>query len=63
MLFKGKREKNQELAINKESCQAILYSPFTIPWNFEDEGKENYQLPEFFLSLEHSKLGEVLKFE
>lgn len=63
MLFKGKREKNQGLAINKLSYQAIVYSPFTLPWEFEDEGKEKYQLPGLFPSLEHNKLGKVLKLE
>ena len=35
------REKNQELTINKWAYQAILYSPFALPWEFEGEGEKN----------------------
>lgn len=56
-------ERNQELAIKNGSYQAILYSPFTVLWDFKDEGKEKYQLPGLFPSLEYSKLGKVSRFE
>lgn len=36
------REKNQELVINKWAYQAILYSPFTLPWDFVDEEEKKY---------------------
>lgn len=36
------REKNQELVINQWAYQAILYSPFTLPWDFADEEEKKY---------------------
>lgn len=35
------REESQIPAINRWSYQAILYPPFTVPWESEGEGKDS----------------------
>lgn len=56
-------EKNQELVINQWAYQAILYSPFTLPWDFADEEEKKYSLLGLLSSLEHKKLEKALRLD